>query len=156
MTKTYNRRDSLVVTHPTTNLPACGLSTAERTGSPIFHTLWSVLKSVGHLRADANISSPHALETRLSSEWPMPEPAESTAKPLAIVYGPEEVCDAKIYAYCYSPLEKEEKIHWTNENFGGDTWVGGAKTGTIYYATDGGSKVEQCMGRENQRTEWEV
>ena len=39
--KTYNRRDSLVVTHPTTNLPACGLSTAERTGSPVFHTLWS-------------------------------------------------------------------------------------------------------------------
>ncbi|KAI2986400.1 hypothetical protein CBS147344_5560 [Aspergillus niger] len=38
---TYNRKDSLVVTHPTTNLPACGLSTAERTGSPIFHTLWS-------------------------------------------------------------------------------------------------------------------
>ncbi|KAJ5782160.1 hypothetical protein N7457_003934 [Penicillium paradoxum] len=33
--------DSLVVTHPTTNSPACGLSTAERTGSPIFHTLWS-------------------------------------------------------------------------------------------------------------------
>ncbi|KUM55387.1 hypothetical protein ACN42_g11899, partial [Penicillium freii] len=21
--------------------PACGLSTAERTGSPVFHTLWS-------------------------------------------------------------------------------------------------------------------
>ncbi|RAH40016.1 hypothetical protein BO95DRAFT_32001, partial [Aspergillus brunneoviolaceus CBS 621.78] len=41
MPKTYNRRDSLVVTHPTTNLPACGLSMAERTGSPIFHTLWS-------------------------------------------------------------------------------------------------------------------
>ena len=40
-TKTYNSRDSLVVTHPTTNLPACGLSTAERTGSPVFHTLWS-------------------------------------------------------------------------------------------------------------------
>ncbi|KAJ5545177.1 hypothetical protein N7461_007481 [Penicillium sp. DV-2018c] len=35
------REDSLVVTHPTTNSPACGLSTAERTGSPIFHTLWS-------------------------------------------------------------------------------------------------------------------
>ncbi|KOS36763.1 hypothetical protein ACN38_g12472, partial [Penicillium nordicum] len=31
----------LVVTHPTTNSPACGLSTAERTGSPVFHTLWS-------------------------------------------------------------------------------------------------------------------
>ena len=38
---TYNSRDSLVVTHPTTNRPACGLSTAERTGSPVFHTLWS-------------------------------------------------------------------------------------------------------------------
>ncbi|KAJ5296515.1 uncharacterized protein N7443_007408, partial [Penicillium atrosanguineum] len=42
-TKTYNSRDSLVVTHPTTNLPACGLSTAERTGSPVLHTLWSYL-----------------------------------------------------------------------------------------------------------------
>ncbi|KAJ5415402.1 hypothetical protein N7465_004097 [Penicillium sp. CMV-2018d] len=41
-TKTYNSEDSLVVTHPTTNSPACGLSTAERTGSPVFHTLWSV------------------------------------------------------------------------------------------------------------------
>ena len=39
--KTYNSRDSLVVTHPTTNRPACGLSTAERTGSPVSHTLWS-------------------------------------------------------------------------------------------------------------------
>ena len=39
--ETYNSRDSLVVTHPTTSQPACGLSTAERTGSPVFHTLWS-------------------------------------------------------------------------------------------------------------------
>ena len=38
---TFNSWDSLVVTHPTTNQPACGLSTAERTGSPVFHTLWS-------------------------------------------------------------------------------------------------------------------
>ncbi|KAJ5545229.1 hypothetical protein N7461_007533 [Penicillium sp. DV-2018c] len=37
--------DSLVVTHPTTNSPACGLSTAERTGSPVFHTLWSYVLS---------------------------------------------------------------------------------------------------------------
>ncbi|KAJ6178158.1 hypothetical protein N7519_008619 [Penicillium mononematosum] len=43
-TKTYNSEDSLVVTHPTTNSPACGLSTAERTGSPIFHTLWSYVQ----------------------------------------------------------------------------------------------------------------
>jgi hypothetical protein len=39
--KTYNRADSLVVTDPTTNTPACGLSMAERTGSPVFRTLWS-------------------------------------------------------------------------------------------------------------------
>ncbi|EKV12319.1 hypothetical protein PDIG_46440 [Penicillium digitatum PHI26] len=51
--KTYNSEDSLVVTHPTTNSPACGLSTAERTGSPVFHTLWSYvlpLASKGYIR----------------------------------------------------------------------------------------------------------
>ena len=44
--KTYNSRDSHVVTHHTTNLPACGLSTAERTGSPVLHTLWSYVLEV--------------------------------------------------------------------------------------------------------------
>ena len=44
--KTYNSEDSLVVTHPTTNSPACGLSTAERTGSPVLHTLWSYVLGV--------------------------------------------------------------------------------------------------------------
>lgn len=43
----YNRRDSLMVTHSTTNRPACGLSTAERTGSPVFHTLWSYMLEGG-------------------------------------------------------------------------------------------------------------
>jgi hypothetical protein len=40
--KTINSRYSLVVTHPTTNLPAHGLSTTERTGSSVFHVLWSI------------------------------------------------------------------------------------------------------------------
>src|SRR2546421_12716391 len=40
--KTINSRYSLVVTHPTTNLPAHGLSTTERTGSPALHVLWSI------------------------------------------------------------------------------------------------------------------
>ena len=44
MSKTINSRDSLVVTHPTTSLPAYGFSTAERTGSPVFLTLWSIAK----------------------------------------------------------------------------------------------------------------
>ncbi|KAJ5129438.1 uncharacterized protein N7515_005477 [Penicillium bovifimosum] len=43
---TYNSEDSLVVTHPTTNSPACGLSTAERTGSPVLHTLWSYVLNI--------------------------------------------------------------------------------------------------------------
>ncbi|KAJ6042135.1 hypothetical protein N7446_013201 [Penicillium canescens] len=39
--RTYNRDDSLAVTRPTTYSLACGLSMAERTGSPVFYTLWS-------------------------------------------------------------------------------------------------------------------
>src|SRR5689334_16503887 len=42
--KTINSADSLVVTHPTTKTPAYGLSTAELTGSPVFHILWSIAK----------------------------------------------------------------------------------------------------------------
>jgi hypothetical protein len=37
---TYGSQDSLVVTHPTTNQPACSLSMTEQTGSPVFYTLW--------------------------------------------------------------------------------------------------------------------
>ncbi|RBR11238.1 uncharacterized protein FIESC28_09122 [Fusarium coffeatum] len=40
-TKTYNSGDSLVVTDPTTNPPVSGLTMGERTGSRIFHYLWS-------------------------------------------------------------------------------------------------------------------
>jgi hypothetical protein len=43
-TKTINSRYSLVVTHPTTNLPARGLSTTEQTGSSVLHVLWSIAK----------------------------------------------------------------------------------------------------------------
>jgi hypothetical protein len=38
---TYNSGDSLVVTDPTTNPPVSGLTMGERTGSRIFHYLWS-------------------------------------------------------------------------------------------------------------------
>ena len=38
--------DTLVVTHPTTSQLACGLSTAERTGSSVFHTLWSYVADI--------------------------------------------------------------------------------------------------------------
>ena len=39
--KTYNSRYSLVVTHPTTNLPIWCLCMAERTGCPFLTSLWS-------------------------------------------------------------------------------------------------------------------
>ena len=39
--KTYNTRDSLVVTDPTTDLAVTGLTMGERTGSRVFQYLWS-------------------------------------------------------------------------------------------------------------------
>jgi hypothetical protein len=39
--KTYNTRDSLVVTDPTTSLALHGLCTGERTGPSAFRELWS-------------------------------------------------------------------------------------------------------------------
>jgi hypothetical protein len=44
--KTINSQYSLMVTHPTTNWPAHGLSVAERTGSTVFHVLWSIAKNL--------------------------------------------------------------------------------------------------------------
>ena len=40
--KTINSRDSLVVTHPTTNLSASCLWKGDRTGTPVFSYLWSI------------------------------------------------------------------------------------------------------------------
>ena len=42
--KTYNSRYSLVVTHPTTNLPIWCLCMAERTGCPFLTSLWSYVE----------------------------------------------------------------------------------------------------------------
>ena len=39
--KTYNTRDSLVVTGPTTSLALAGLSMGERTGSRVLQWVWS-------------------------------------------------------------------------------------------------------------------
>ncbi|KAK3331695.1 hypothetical protein B0T19DRAFT_85563 [Cercophora scortea] len=41
---TYNTRDSLVVTHPTTSLAVACLSRAERTGCRVLKCLWSYVK----------------------------------------------------------------------------------------------------------------
>ena len=40
-TKTYNTRDSPVVTHLSTSLAVCSLSRAERTGCRVLYSVWS-------------------------------------------------------------------------------------------------------------------
>jgi hypothetical protein len=43
-TKTYNRRDSQMVTHSSTSRPVQCLCMAERTGCPVFTDLWSYVE----------------------------------------------------------------------------------------------------------------
>jgi hypothetical protein len=57
-TKTYNTRDSLVVTHPTTGLAVTGLSMGERTGSRVLQHLWSYVLRSG------------PTEVHIELEWP--------------------------------------------------------------------------------------
>ena len=50
--KTYNTRDSLVVTDPTTNLALTGLSMGERTGSRILQWVWSYVEVYSSIGGD--------------------------------------------------------------------------------------------------------
>ena len=69
--KTINNEDSLLVTDATTNSSACGLSTAERTGSPVVRILWSIAKvnvPVLYICLEKKgLKVPHALQ-RLSTK----------------------------------------------------------------------------------------
>ena len=47
--KTYSRKDSLVVTDPTTNFPIGGLIQDERTGIHALHRLWPYVMNYGNL-----------------------------------------------------------------------------------------------------------
>ena len=47
--KTYNRRDSQMVTHSSTSRPVQCLCMAERTGCPVFTDLWSYVLKHNHL-----------------------------------------------------------------------------------------------------------
>ena len=58
--RTYNTKDSLVVTDPTTGLALTGLSMGERTGSRAFQWVWSYVSTV--LRKLAHIL--HILQLR--------------------------------------------------------------------------------------------
>ncbi|KAK0740264.1 hypothetical protein B0T18DRAFT_417565 [Schizothecium vesticola] len=61
--KTYNTRDSLVVTDPTTSLAVTGLSMGERTGSRVLQYLWSYVKDqrahAVHLAQGVVVSTQH-------------------------------------------------------------------------------------------------
>ena len=45
LAKTYNRRDSQMVTHSSTSRPVQCLCMAERTGCPVFTDLWSYVQA---------------------------------------------------------------------------------------------------------------
>ena len=49
--KTYNTKDSLVVTDPTTSLALAGLSMGERTGSRVSQRVWSYVFVAAAVRA---------------------------------------------------------------------------------------------------------
>jgi hypothetical protein len=49
-TKTYNRRDSQMVTHSSTSRPVQCLCMAERTGCPVLTDLWSYVMDLGVCR----------------------------------------------------------------------------------------------------------
>lgn len=85
---------------------------------------------------------------------PFPKPDGATAQILATVWGKQEVRDPNVYNYCYERRTKDEKIKWSNDTMGGDTWYGMQKSGVIYYTVDGGSSVKQTAGRESTETEW--
>ena len=48
---TYNTRDSLVVTDPTTSLALTGLSMGERTGSRVFQWVWLYVSLLSYFSA---------------------------------------------------------------------------------------------------------
>ena len=64
--KTYNSRDSLLVTHATTNRPQGSLSMEERTGFRVFYLLWSYVKERAEI-ADYELHAPSS-----SSDSQMP------------------------------------------------------------------------------------
>ena len=57
--KTYNTRDSLVVTDPTTSLALTGLSMGERTGSRVFQWVWSYVLVIDCRQSDKAMRNGH-------------------------------------------------------------------------------------------------
>jgi hypothetical protein len=72
--KTYNRRDSQMVTHSSTSRPVQCLCMAERTGCPVFTDLWSYVLDMkfllymipGHLSFSLSLSKHPDITARLS------------------------------------------------------------------------------------------
>jgi hypothetical protein len=65
-TKTYNRRDSQMVTHSSTSRPVQCLCMAERTGCPVFTDLWSYVITAAH---KYNINADNTAVRSLASKY---------------------------------------------------------------------------------------
>jgi hypothetical protein len=81
---------------------------------------------------------------------PRPKPNDSKYQILAIVYGKKVVTEDSAYNYVYDCIRSNKAVKWTNDKFT-DGWSGMAKTGTIYYTTDG-TDVRISTGRENSES----
>ena len=76
--KTYNTRDSPVVTHPSTGLAVTGLSLGERTGSRVFQYLWSYVTA---LLSDTDcISLPSVAEPDAGQDDRRPRPRHDLSR----------------------------------------------------------------------------
>ena len=98
---TYNTRNSLVVTHPTTSLAVTCLSMGERTGSRVLKCLWSYVKVWGGLGEHiANHSALQFLDLfQVRASCQRIEGVESYTLGLGLFY--------KWYYWCgYGPLTK--------------------------------------------------
>ena len=85
---------------------------------------------------------------------PVTHIARATVQILAVVWGPVEVRDERVWIYCYSTLLAKQSIEFTNEKMGGDTWPGNPKTGVIFFRLPGSPHVRQVTGREHQSIPW--
>lgn len=98
------------------------------------------------------IDKSHDGRCEVSIVEPRPKPAGSSVDILAIVWGPKEVRNPTVDAYCYKQFHDGAAIEWRNEKLGGDTWSGTPKSGAIYYTTDGGRTIRSVCGKEGSST----
>ncbi|OIW22274.1 hypothetical protein CONLIGDRAFT_587530, partial [Coniochaeta ligniaria NRRL 30616] len=84
--KTYNTRDSPVVTHPSTSLAIICLSMGERTGSRAFRYLWSYVEEEGGRLVYQSCLPSHKGMLSVNTKSPWPEMASQDLRKKSIWY----------------------------------------------------------------------